>query len=234
MDLAAEQVGQLTADRKTQPRAAVFAAGAGVGLHEGLENHLLLFLWNADAGVADLERNDRRRLFEHGMSRAPAALDRRNAQAHAALGGELEGVREQVLEHLLQALGVGGDAASEIGVEIDLERQLPGLGFVTERARHHVEQVRERYLLRIHGHRAGFDLGEVENVADQVQEIGAGAVNGARELDLLEREIAVGVVRELLTQDQDAVERRAQLVRHVGEELRLVFRRQRELGCLFL
>ena len=59
-------------------------------------------------------------------------------------------------------------------------------------------------------------------------------MNGAREFRLLRREISVGVVGELLTEDQDAVERRAQLVRHVGEEFRLVLGGERELGCLFL
>ena len=78
------------------------------------------------------------------------------------------------------------------------------------------------------------DLGEIENVADQVQEVGAGAMDGAGELDLSRREVAVRIVGELLAQDEDAVERRAQLVRHVGEELRLVFRGQRKLGCLLL
>ena len=66
------------------------------------------------------------------------------------------------------------------------------------------------------------------------KQVGAGAVNGAGELDLPGREVAVGVVGELLAQDQDAVERRAQLVRHVGEEFRLVLRGQRELGRLLL
>ncbi len=62
-------------------------------------------------------------------------------------------------------------------------------------------------------------LGEIEDVADQVQQVGAGAVDGAGKLDLLGLEIAVGIVRELLAQDQDRVERRAQLVAHVGQEL---------------
>ena len=43
-----------------------------------------------------------------------------------------------------------------------------------------------------------------------------------------------GIVGELLAEDQDRVERRAQLVRHVGQELRLVLRGQRQLGRLFL
>ena len=44
--------------------------------------------------------------------------------------------------------------------------------------------------------------------------------------------LRVRVLGQLLRQDQQAVERRAQLVRHVGEELGLVLRRQGELGGL--
>src|SRR5204863_7632019 len=47
-------------------------------------------------------------------------------------------------------------------------------------------------------------------------------------------QIAVGVFGELLAEDQDAVQRRAQLVRHVGEEFGLVLRGQREFARLLL
>ena len=99
--------------------------------------------------------------------------------------GELEGVREQVLEHLLQALGVGDQAARQMRIGVHLESELPILRLVAERARHHVEQAREEDFLRLHRNRAGFDLRQVENVADQVQQVGAGAVNGAGKFDLL-------------------------------------------------
>jgi len=56
----------------------------------------------------------------------------------------------------------------------------------------------------------------------------------AREFHLALGQIRVRVLGELLTQNQDAVERRAQLVRHVGEELGLVARGQRELRGLVL
>ena len=46
-------------------------------------------------------------------------------------------------------------------------------------------------------------------------------------------QVAVGVVGELLAQHQDAVERRAQLVRHVGQEFRLVLRGERQFLGLF-
>ena len=44
----------------------------------------------------------------------------------------------------------------------------------------------------------------------------------------------VRVVGELLAEDQNAVERRPQLVGHVGEELRLVLRRQCQFGRFVL
>ena len=50
----------------------------------------------------------------------------------------------------------------------------------------------------------------------------------------LPRQIAVRVLGQLLAEDEDRVERRAQLVAHVGQELGLVLRGQRELGRLFL
>ena len=59
-------------------------------------------------------------------------------------------------------------------------------------------------------------------------------MNGARELHLLAGQVAVRIVGQLLAQDEDAVERRAQLVRHVGQELGLVLRGERELGGLLL
>ena len=81
----------------------------------------------------------------------------------------------------------------------------------------------------MHVHLAGLDLGQVEDVVDQLEQVGAGAVDRLRELDLPVVEVAVGVVGQQLRQDQQRVERRAQLVRHVGEELRLVARGEREL-----
>ena len=46
--------------------------------------------------------------------------------------------------------------------------------------------------------------------------------------------LLVRVLGQLLAEDQDRVQRRAQLVRHVGEELGLVARGQRQLRGLFL
>jgi hypothetical protein len=46
--------------------------------------------------------------------------------------------------------------------------------------------------------------------------------------------VCVRIVGELLAKNEDAVQRRAQLVRHVGQEFRLIFRGERELRCFLL
>ena len=54
------------------------------------------------------------------------------------------------------------------------------------------------------------------------------------ELHLLIAEVTLRICAELLGQDQDAVERRAQLVGHVGQKFGLVLRGQRQLSGFFL
>ena len=67
------EIGQLAADRQSETGAAILAAGAGIGLLEGLEDDLLLLGRDADAGVGHLERHHRGRLGECRVVRTPAA-----------------------------------------------------------------------------------------------------------------------------------------------------------------
>jgi hypothetical protein len=201
LDFATEEARQLATDRKPQSGSAIFAAGARVGLLECFENDLLFLGGNTNAGVGDLEGDDGLRLAENRVCRGPANRRGRNLELNAAAVGELEGVGQQVLQHLLQTLGVGYQAASKRRIEIDLEGKLSRVRFVTERAAHGIKQVGEEDLFGIDRDRAGFDLREVENVADEVEEVGPGAVYGAGELRLLACEVAVGIVGQLLSRE---------------------------------
>src|SRR5580698_8525409 len=96
------------------------------------------------------------------------------------------------------------------------------VGFVTEWTTDHLEQAGEEYFFGFDADRARLDFRQVENVADEVEKVSAGAVNSAREFDLLRRQVAGGIGRELLAKNEDAVQRRAQLMRHVGKEFRFV------------
>ena len=106
LDFAAEQHGQLAADGEAQAGAAVFARGAGVGLLEGLEDEPLLLRRDADAGVLDGEGDDLAGLAEHRVIGAPALRGEIDAHLDVAVCGEFDGVGEQVLENLLEALRV--------------------------------------------------------------------------------------------------------------------------------
>ncbi len=81
---------------------------------------------------------------------------------------------------------------------------------------------------------SGLDLRQIEDVVDELQEIGAGGVDDVGVLDLLRAEVVRRVLRQQPRQDEQAVQRRAQLMGHVGEELRLVPGRQGELPGPFL
>jgi hypothetical protein len=100
--------------------------------------------------------------------------------------------------------------------------------------RHDLQEVGEEHVLRLDRHRSGLDLRQIEDVRNQVQKVRPGAVDGAGELDLPGRQVPVRVVAQLLTEDQDRVQRRAEFVAHIGQELRLVLGGERELGRLLL
>src|SRR5690349_7039771 len=234
MNFATEQRRQFTADRESEAGAAVFTASRRVCLLEGLENDLLFLERNTNTGVSDFKRHHGRRLAQNRVIRTPATRRQLDVEADAALRREFKRIRQEILKHLLQAFAVRRDAAPEVRIDMDFERQLPRLGFVPERPRHHVDEIGEEDLFGIYRDRAGLNLRQVKNVADEIEQVGAGAMDRAGKLDLLRGQIALRIVCELLAKDQDGIKRRTQLVRHVGEEFGLVLGGQSKLGCFFL
>src|ERR1700730_18110047 len=219
LDLATQQAGQFATDRQPQAGSTVFPAGASVCLLKCLEDDSLFLGRNADTRVGNFEGYNRRSTSKDWMPLAPSAARKRYEQLHAAVLGELERIGQQVLEYLLQAFRVRNQATRKVGISVYFKTQPPVFGLVTERAAYHIEQAAEEDLLGIDRDGAGFDLRQVENVADQIQQIRPGTVDGSSELDLPRSQIAIRVVGELLAQYQDAVQGRPEFVRHVGQEL---------------
>src|SRR5438094_342144 len=114
MDLAAEEAGDLAADRQTEPRAAVASCGRAVGLLEGLEDQSQLVLGHADAGVGDGEGDDVVGVLQGVVHEADAGRGAGDAQRHPPSLGELEGVGQQVAEDLLQPLLISEDGAGHV------------------------------------------------------------------------------------------------------------------------
>jgi Sulfatase len=89
---------------------------------------------------------------------------------------------------------------------------------------------RERFEMKLHAPR--LDLGEVENIVDQNEEVAPCAENAVEGLGVLLQRL--GILAHHLSDADDGVERRAQLVAHIGEELRLVLARFLKLSAFFL
>ena len=233
-DLTAEHECQLARDRQAQAGAAVAPAGGAVGLLERLEDELELVRRDPDTGVCHGEA-------EHlvgAAQRCEAAVEVRrrvlDGDRDAALLGELERVREQVAQDLLQPLLVGQQRLGQVGPEDHLERETLRLRDRAERALDVLAERSELDGRGIHRHLAGFDLRQVEDVGDQRQQVLARRVDVRGALHLLGVEVLLVVVGQQLRQDQQRVQWRPELVRHVGQELRLVAGGQRELLGLLL
>ena len=220
-DLPAEKSGQLPGDGQAQARASVPAAGAAVGLAEGLEDGALLVFGDADAHVRD---RDAHRILGRGdaLGQGRVRSGPEYGQGHAALLGELEGVGQEVAQDLLQAVRVGEHGLGQVRVPLDDEGHALFRGHALEDPLQVGHDGRERHLFQVQLDLARLDLGQVEDLVDQAQQVRPGGVDGRGGLLLLGGEVALLVVRQELGQDEDGVERGAQLVGHVGQKFRLV------------
>ena len=118
--------------------------------------------------------------------------------------------------------------------QLNVERQFLLLREWPERQVDVVADALQLDLCRIDVHLPGFDLRQIEDVVDEREQVAARTVDRLRKLDLFVVEVVARILSKELRQDQEAVQRSAELVRHVCKELRLVLRAQRQLFGLLL
>ncbi len=221
MDFTAEQCGQIAGDGQTQTGAAITAVDTALALLKGFKNNALLIRCYTDAGVFYGERDTPVRGAIHH-------------QRDAAALGEFECIRHQVFQDLLQALPVGDDGYRRRTRHLHMQRQTLLVGQRLEGHLQVLYQAAQVDVFRAQLQFARLHLGDVEDVVNQIQQVIAGGINTAGKLDLLLIQIALAVFGEDLRENHRAVQRCAQLVRHVGEKLRFVFARLLQLcGALF-
>ncbi len=149
----------------------------------------------------------------------------------AALRRELGSVGEQVEQNLPYSHAVGDDLERTL-VHPDvalLELGGPEAGGVRHRAGDRFAEVGGR---EGECHPAGFDLREIEHAVDQVEQVLPIAQHRLQQVSLLVRELAQPAGQEEIGESDDRVERRSELVRHVGQEFALQARRPLELHIL--
>ena len=168
----------------------------------------MLLFRDADAGIAD--EDPQAYLAAVG---GPGLFD---AHIDVAALGELDGVAGEVGQHLLQAHGVAGEVVRHGGVHLQGELELFVVGTRPQQVHGFVEGVSqaERYMLELQ--LARLQLGEVEDVVDDAEQVARRLLYGLHVVGLTRCQAGF---EQLAGEADDAVERGAQLVGHVGQKL---------------
>ena len=167
--------------------------------------------------------------------RAPKSYRRRSSAA-ALIGdfasiGELDGIADEIEQHLGEPaiVAAGGRQTRR---HFDLERELLAARQRLDRAMDALHQVRNGIIIKREHELPGLDLRQIEHVVDQAEQVLAVGLHALQHAAHFCRRLAVDAVEDQLGVAEDGVERRAQLVAHVGEELRLVLARFFDLAAL--
>ncbi len=204
-DSSSHQLRQSHADGQAQagPPELVFAR---INLIERLEQARAMFVVDAHAGVGHLDAEAR---LAFPLAPRPQAHD------HVAGPGELDGVADQVVEDLADPSRISAQRGRNVRIDAGEQQELllPGhRGVGGYRILHQLART-ERF--RFQHHLAGFDAGGVEDVADQLEQDGRGTLDRRQVASLL---FAERGEFEQFQRSQHAVERRADLVAHGGQE----------------
>ncbi|KFB73137.1 MAG: hypothetical protein AW09_001621 [Candidatus Accumulibacter phosphatis] len=202
---------QARGDGESEAGATVLARRRGVGLFEGLKQSRALIVGDTDTGVLDLEAHQQFVIL---------LFEQSGAQGNPTVVGELDRVARVIEQCLAQPRRVAAQAQRH-GITFEVDPQaLAACRFADDR-RDAVENRREMEIRAFHLQSAGFDLGQVEDIADDGEEVLRGAVDLVESLGLCRRRSGTP---QKVRQADDGVQRRADLVTHVGQEraLRLV------------
>ena len=168
---SAHHLNQAFGDGETQTRAAVAPRGGGFRLSEAFKDACAGLLSQSDAGVADFD--------------AQAGQD---VQLHAAHLGELDGVREQVEQHLAQPARVSRKVGGHILLHEGEEVQVFAMGRVGNQVHGFLDQGSDIEVDGFEHQLAGVDLGEIEDIVDD-REQRLATVSGHHTPETLGREL---------------------------------------------
>ena len=228
-DFAAHLLDQALGNHQAQAGAAGLARQRVVGLAERLEQRAHVLAGQADAGVlhADAQLHAVFLFF----------FDHR-AGDDGAFAGELDRVADQVGQDLLEAQRVAHQRQRRVAVDQAHQLQLLGMGGGGEDGQGVLQQVPQVERDAVEHQLAGLDLREVEDLVDDAQQVVGGFFDGAQVVQLARGQLAF---LQQVGEAEDAVERRADFMAHVGQELGLdaaglqgLFARQVQLDVLDL
>ena len=156
------------------------------------------------------------------------------ADGHAAaVRRELDRVGQQVEDDLFEPQLVRLDLADVVG-DLDLDGDAVCGGALADHRQRVFECAGNREDARIERHLARFDLGQVQDLVEQLQQMAAGVPDVAQVFLLPLVDLAEHALQQHFREADDRVQRCAQFMRHARQELRLVVARDLELAALRL
>ncbi len=145
----------------------------------------------------------------------PRIADALQVQVHASLRRELHGIGRQVGDHLLEPGDVAHHPALGRRVGRQVERHALLVGVRRQELADIADGVAQGERLADHLERPGLHARQVQNVAKQAVEGRTGALDDLHQFSL---GLVQPAQRQGVGHAQDTVERRADLVAHVGQE----------------
>ena len=211
-DGATHQVHDALGDGHAKSRARDAADGGAFLAGELLKDVRLELLAHADAVVLDAE-------LVACVARGGAVLLGYADADHAARGGELDGVGQNVQQNLVEAQRIGDDVLVFDVHGVDEERQPLRRHIGLNDGAHVMDDVGQMHRLFINLDLAVLDAAHVQHVVDEGKEMLAG---GGDLFQVVQHLLAVvNVGRGQRREADDGVHRRADIVAHVEEELPL-------------
>ncbi len=124
------------------------------------------------------------------------------------------------MQDLFEPPGVG-DHSRHLRLDLGFDPDTLGRGQARQDSCDLLDELaaRERFGVKLQAPR--FDLAEIQDVIDDLQQVLGAVEDTAQNLLLLVRYRPDFAVKQELTEAGDSIERRSQLVRHVGQELAL-------------
>ncbi len=160
---AAHHFAQAAADGQAQAGTGTGALAVRVGLDERIEQALQVVGMDADATVAHFQ-------FQH-CGRGVAVILQTDSNTDLAMLGELDGIAHQVGQHLFETQGIEQCVAACGGCNPYLQSKAFLARLPLENTPYRFDQCCKVDGLRGQGQVARLDARDVENIADQAQQV---------------------------------------------------------------
>src|SRR5262249_47067280 len=155
---------------------------------------LMLVSWNPYSGITDRKAQNFISKPQRLKISAPTLLGHVDAEMNCSLMSKLERIGEEILKHLLDALGVSVNELGQLWSGFQQEIELLIKGDLAEGSLHKLLEVSQRNRSNFDLHSPRFNLRKIQNVVNQLEQVASSSMNRFYKLNLLCRQVFFGIL----------------------------------------